>query len=47
MFLAKLYNSFVKNLGQEAADDLLKFVDYKFEKDMEKISKLFNQRRAL
>ena len=35
MFLTKLYNSFVKNLGQETADDLVKFVDYKFEKDME------------
>ena len=47
MFLTKLYNSFVKNLGQETANALVKYVDYKFEKDMQNKAQNFATKEEL
>ena len=35
ILLTKLYNSFVKNLGNETAEGIVNFIDYRIEKDME------------
>lgn len=47
IFLTKLYNIFVKNLGKETADCLLNFIDYKFKQDMENKSQNFATKEDL
>ena len=47
ILLTKLYNIFVKNLGNETAEGIVNFIDHKFDRDMENKSEKFSTKEEL
>lgn len=47
ILITKLHNNFVKNLGNETAEDVVNFIDNKFEMDMENKSEKFSTNEEL